>query len=672
MPTRQYTITYTIDDSGFQAAMGRIQSGLRATDAQVDALGAKLKDLFSGIGRPAAAFERHLLDEMRLAGQLKTNIDSLSAALEGMSAATAGVNVQLPRMATNTGGVSSALGGLASRAAGITLVLQAMRSLSTAMKEARDYAHETAQENIKLRDSLRELAAMQGKPAPDVAVVRGVVQRALTSGMTMAQATEFETMWQSAIPAAREGGKWKLGPAQEETLKTQAAIFAARNAIAPETIGKMIPLIGKGEEITSPEQMMGKIAAMQMMAAEGVGHVEPIYRVAQSLRGTMVRPGGGGAGVRTAEELMAVISSATLDADPRRTQQDIRQTYRDIQNPKAMKNLGMTSDMDFVARIGKVHEFLDKSRAAGQDDLAALKLAGFGNQNAAQKIVQFSNNLDILERRTAAVGRGRPVDEATMQKMGANVIAANAAFLSSDVGQARTAEREVEAARIERGRQQTPFEIARQRAEARLIGGGEIDTPLSRWIDRLADVGGAVPALAPVPAARERRIMGEAMRAVVAAGGATRWETPEQEAAFRRLRETDLVAPGGMRYLADPEALGRDIGLVAPVIQRQGGQPYGSPAAAAGAPGAGAAPQVVPVPRPPQAAIPAPPAAAGGKAAPGAHAKLDAGELPAAAATLHEAAQALLSFTRVRGGRNGAATTGPLPDMSGETPPFRA
>ena len=296
---------------------------------------------------------------------------------------------------------------MAGTAAGIGLLVTTLRSLGEILKDARDYARETAAENLKLQDSLRELAALQGKPAPDPGTMRGVMERVMQSAMTEEEATGFEVMWGSAIDAARAGGHWHLNAKQEEELKTQAGTFATRNKISPETMGKWVPLIGKEEDINSPEQMMGKIALMQEMARTGVGHVEPIYKAAKDLRGQpgQARRRRGRRGDRRATHGHHLVSHHRRG--PRRTKQSIRQTFTAIQDPKVMEKLGMKSDEDFIARIGHVRAYLNKTRAAGEDDLKAMKKAGFKNQNASLKVVQFANNVEDMERRAAIVGRGR-------------------------------------------------------------------------------------------------------------------------------------------------------------------------------------------------------------------------------------------------------------------------
>ena len=288
---------------------------MTALDAKTDQVKGKLAGLFQPIQRPAATFERHLVDQLRLLGQVSTQLEGTTTRLSEMGAAATTAGTGLRGIRAPADAASGSLGRMAGTAAGIGLLVTTLRSLGEILKDARDYARETAAENLKLQDSLRELAALQGKPAPDPGTMRGVMERVMQSAMTEEEATGFEVMWGSAIDAARAGGHWHLNAKQEEELKTQAGTFATRNKISPETMGKWVPLIGKEEDINSPEQMMGKIALMQEMARTGVGHVEPIYKAAKDLRGNLVKPGGGGP-AQIAEQLMAIISSATIDADP--------------------------------------------------------------------------------------------------------------------------------------------------------------------------------------------------------------------------------------------------------------------------------------------------------------------------------------------------------------------
>ena len=81
-----------------------------------------------------------------------------------------------------------------------------LAAVGDALQKARDYARETAEENIKLKDSLRELAALRGEAGPTDKTAFDVIGQMIQSGATRAEATAFSTMFDSTIPAAVKKG----------------------------------------------------------------------------------------------------------------------------------------------------------------------------------------------------------------------------------------------------------------------------------------------------------------------------------------------------------------------------------------------------------------------------------------------------------------------------------
>ena len=91
-----------------------------------------------------------------------------------------------------------------------------------------------------------------------------------------------------------------------------------------------------------------------------------------------------------------------------------------------------------------------------------MKKAGFKNQNASLKVVQFANNVEDMEQRAAIVGRGRtPAAQAALvHGLGQQAIAGNKEFLGSQTGQERIAVGELGGARAARGEEMANLAIA--------------------------------------------------------------------------------------------------------------------------------------------------------------------------------------------------------------------
>lgn len=406
---------------GYSAAAGKVvaatkQVGSASTTVatQVNGLGTATSSTgrrMTGASANAMAMGKNILAAGQVvgvtAGQMATLATDAQAAGKSMNS-----------VKTSTTGASASMGRFVAYSAAMQGVRKITGELAEVFEDAREYARSTAEEVLALKDQVRELRAITGDKATPANVMNSVKDLMVKTGATSQEAIAFSTMWESALPAAMQNvdektGKanWQLDEAQTAEAKVAALRFAVANGIDPATMGRMVPSIGIGQPVANQNDLMGQLGAMHAMAVQGVGTFSPIMKVYNKLRGTMVRPEGGGA-AKSSGELLGIISAQTVTAGREaQVTQDINQVWRELsvasseKKAETFKKFGITPGTDdYVTSVEKIAPLLLASRAEGKSDLDTLKEAGFGNAGANAKIIAAVNNRAVLRSRLNAVG----------------------------------------------------------------------------------------------------------------------------------------------------------------------------------------------------------------------------------------------------------------------------
>jgi hypothetical protein len=646
MPTRDYTIKYVADaqaaiaaNKALVASFNDVEAAAKRAEAAVRAVGQNTRTITT-TGTKATALAGHL-------GAVTTAAGSAATALTGVGSAAGSMGGRIQVATGHARGLRGTLMGFSAAALAVHAVRQAMHAISEGLEKAREFAAETAKELLKTRDAVRELRAIKGDKTTTDEANKEVMGLMLASGGTHAEMTRFDEMWESSIVAAKESGHWKLNDKQTEEAKQQVARFAVANGIDPAVMGRLAPSIGIHEDVTSVDQVLGKVGTIHALDTTAVGKFTPLMKVANKLRGFMVRPGGGGA-VRSEEELAAVISTGSLEqgseaAIARSTEQAWRElAFAGNDKKKAFfKKAGIAPGDDLQSRLNKAGPLLEAARAAGKDDLEFLKDSGFGNQNANMKIIQWVNDRRILDKRMKAAraagdaGRVRGISDR---------------FKAENPG--RFADAAETAARLGRGAETVDRDVMRKFAEAGLTREHAINSEFGAAAEGLIDMGGAGPHLLGQDTARHKildaTISAKIKKVVPNAQQRFPDLTPNltlnplaRPARGERLAEIiRSLSPEERRaVMKEMEAFG------APQPVQQQVAPKAGPGAAAGAAGK-----------------------AGAAGAGGGHASVDATKLNAAAETMRRAGDALLAAAKSRGG---GPHFGGLADFDDEVGPIR-
>lgn len=479
----------------FGTSAGSLDAKVGAASAAVTGLGAAATAAAAGVavaGTATTSLGTRLGTAAGKAGAMGVALDGVAASAAVATPALAATGVaageMTPTLNVATAG-SNALGGSLGRfigiSAGIAAAHMAMRTFADAMNDAREFAREAAEEVLKLEDSVRELRMTMGKGTTTKEASEAVVQLMLASGAEEKAATDFNTMWESTIFAAQKKGNWGLNAKDTMEAKQQALAYAVASGMDAKTIGEVVPLIAVGEKIESKEQLLGKLGTMGRLAVEGVGNLTPMMKVYEKLRGTMVRPEGGGA-FKSSEELMGAISATSVDAGnvPAVTTA-IRQVWRDLSfadNDKkkaTFKQLGIEAADDFETRVKKLAPLIHGAKARGLDEQAAMVEAGFTRTGSNPKAIQIVTEQAVLEE-NLKIARQAP--------KGKDVVAQVEQFRKEQPN--RFAVAAVQAAKLGRGQETKDLEVLRKFAEAgmTLPSVKELNTPTANAAEGLTDI----------------------------------------------------------------------------------------------------------------------------------------------------------------------------------------
>lgn len=373
--------------------------------------------------------------------------------------------------------------------AGIGAAVGAVRLVAGALNEARQNAAALGQGTLDFMAKVRAVASVAGR-RPDQAFAAEVQKFGVETGMGGEGAARFL-----------------------ESFLGRAQIVRGRNIAEPqfqkfaETAGKVAVAKGLPEEVAG--DLFGGVLKTENFQAKGQGAAEAAARAA-----TMIKILDAGSGklpilgpqqnqlmatlaseselegvFRNAAEA-AVATSVAAEANPQEAATMVQRTaeaLRDFEDKdKALffRRSGITDKDTFLEAVQKANAVIGEEVAKGVPVDTALKRFGFDTERIGKRgLKTFYNAREtVLKPQLAnlAAGEGK-----------AGLAAANAMIASTEGEQTvrdLKSKAKVERAKFEKGRPQTELEIAKQEAEARLIGRGMDDTFGGMMLRRFMDV----------------------------------------------------------------------------------------------------------------------------------------------------------------------------------------
>ncbi|HWE38553.1 MAG TPA: hypothetical protein VG406_18425 [Isosphaeraceae bacterium] len=476
----------------------------------------------------------------------------------------------LGHAAEETGHLGSGLDGLLGKAAVFGALTTVAREFGSAIAEARESLVGSAEDAAKLRDALREVAALKGRGGPDDVATADFAAFRVATGLKEAEARKFQEQFEGTLPAGL--GRGNITRDVAEKLAEEGGRWATRTGLDGATAGDLTAMLPQYSKVPSVEVGASQLGQIGFALNEGRGNLSPLAKSLANTAGSLVDEEGGP--VKSLPELAAILGVASQNANPAAAGTRVQQAFRalnrfDGDRGQTLQGLGIGGDDDLLARLQKVAPMVRDANRPGRGGAAkALWEAGFHNQAENRSLIQLVNNLDAIERRVARV---RALD--SPQKVAADgqrVMALDADFLRREkAGQRRVGEAVQDAGQLVRGRGGEVLQALRQAAEGRLKARGAIDTTATNLTDSI-NAGFGVGTLLGGRPQREERIDREVRRMLEEQGrsvGVDAGKVLDRHRAFA-VPFPQLSTPEDTRR--------RGVEAAAEAIRAKGGDPIGS------------------------------------------------------------------------------------------------
>jgi hypothetical protein len=572
--------------SALSGTLRRVDTNAREAAVSAQGLGTALGALSgqaAGVGVLQQAVQRTQRSMYGMAMNARdatAAMTALGATAPGVTAAgtaTAGLRAGLGGARVQGAGLGLAMGSIVGHLAGLGSVLLIARGLGESFKDARQFAAETAAEATKLRDTLREVANLRGKPGADDAVTTGQLALRMGSGMRAPEARQFEEQFLGSLPLSKEKGGITDKVADE--LARETARLAVRTGLEGKTAGDLAGSLGMFGKVPDARVGLGRVQQIVDQLNDGRGNLTPL--TAELMKDAAATVGQGGM-FRTIQDRAAAIGTATAMGSIGRTSTRVNQAIAGLSNIEGqddkgatLRGLGIEGTDDLLARLEKIAPMVNSFRAEGLDPLGELKKRGFNSQVQQKAIIGFVDNLPTLRTRMAAVREDPAAPDARSLAAADRSGRLNDQFFAGDkAARERVADATMDAARFFRGRKDEHLEIERKRAEAQLLHAGQMDTPGDNFVDRMMDGFGILPGLG-MKTNRQARIDSQ-VKANAGMSGNFEWFTATRTAA-EAIAARDRAALG--EAPAAPKLPPIPAMVRPPAVGEPGEEPDGEPEA---------------------------------------------------------------------------------------------
>ena len=449
-----YEVTFVADTASAVANVNKLEAEIRQLNAMIAAL--------------ATAGNN--------AGSTLTNL--------GMNATSTVTNIS--HVTTQTTSLTGALLNLSNTLQIVQAAAAVAFSFGEKINEGRDAIKQMTDDAMKLRDTLREIANLQGKSGPDNEVARDVLDLGIKSGLQPQEAKAFMEQFLGSVPAGKTKGNITDAVAAE--VAEEGAAFGSRMGIAPKTAGDFAGVMSQYQKIpdrVAAAQVMGQVA---YGLNEGRGNVEPLLRTLISTAGSVVELGGP---MESLADLAVMEGVASTHANPYATGTRLKQAVRALRETKGpqgewLKAHGVKNGMSHLDRLKAIKPALMAEVAQGKGLDQAIKDNITDDDSETRSLAEQLNDIDLMDARL------KKKEDIT----GFKVIAQNQEFLKKD----RTGRRRVQRARKAAqefvvGQANEDMELAKENASQMMLDKGETTGKLNKFKEWASDGGGLLPLL---------------------------------------------------------------------------------------------------------------------------------------------------------------------------------
>jgi hypothetical protein len=369
-------------------------------------------------------------------------------------------------MSTGGGDETLQVGLLLDVGPAIPSVAQAVGLFGTildSLRQARDMSDAWAQSTFNLRESLRDIAQLQGKSVVTDEFLRSQLGVMRATGMTATESHKFQEQFLGEAAAYTS----RLAPGEMERLTTLGGQYAT--TLGPESIGTMAQLYGR---------IIGANQAGGQTAQGVVGEAAEVYRILQAGSGAAplilqsmmnVAPelGAGmeGGQVGSIRNLSAMAMGASRMGTPSQVDTILRQLGRVASGGAGpewshylREELGVAAGTPMEQALPRIFEEMKKAQAQGVLPRDWAKTHGIGQAEYGERLEGMMRYWGEVQ---AEINRAPIATAATAQQ-------AVSEYRASPAGQQRAADVNLETARAEAGMRGERMRQIATEAEARL------------------------------------------------------------------------------------------------------------------------------------------------------------------------------------------------------------
>ncbi len=422
--TNQYEITFVADTATALANISRLEAELNRLGATANAANTAANSAAGGVG-----------------------------GLGAQASATAG-HVEV--ITNNLGSMNSSLLNLSNALQVVQVAAQVAFAFGEKLNSARKEIQNMTDDAMKLRDTLREIANLQGKNGPDESVARDVLKLGIAGGMMPKEAKEYMEQFLGSVPAGKTKGNI-TDPVAEEVAR-EGAKFATRVGINAKTGGDFAGVMSQYQKIPDVKTAAKVMGQVVYGLNEGRGNVEPLMRTLLTTAGSLVQDGGP---MENLAELAVMEGVASTHANPYATGTRLRQAVRALRETKGpqgawLAQQGVKDGMSHLQRLKAIKPALMTEVAKGKGLDQALKEFVTGDDTEARSIAEQLGDIDLMDARLAKANG----------ITGEGVMDANTKFLTRNaVGRDRVSKANAEAQKFLIGDKFTNMTIAMNNAE---------------------------------------------------------------------------------------------------------------------------------------------------------------------------------------------------------------
>ncbi len=484
---RDYTLVYRVDTSQAGPAFQAIRTDLH-----------HIRDDLDEIARHASNTHNAMLG-------LGAGANQTMGDLGGSSATTKKAFL----------GLSGQVIATAAAFKGFELGIELVGKIGEQINSAREHMKELAEEAMKTRSSMRELANLKGDDGPNDAVTADTIAFGMGAGMVPKEATKFMEQFLGSNPAGLQkgnvGGGKKEGETQAEyekrvepisdAIALEGARFGQRLSLEPQTAGDLAGVLPMFSKLNSGEEAAQKMGRIAYGLNEGRGKIEGLMRNFINVSSSLVDAEGEGV-VKNDEELAVLYGvMSTAHGNPREAGTYLKKGARELRQFKgqqghSLHDMGINADDDHLSAVRKLAVRLEADKAKGIIPDQSLRAMGFNDESGIQALIEASSKLKEVDVRLA---KQKLITGKDVQKQNDNFFKRDYAGVKLQLDAEKAGKDWLT------GRGQEPWQLARAAASMRMRDNGELADGEARFVDMIWDAGGILPWMG-VPKAMEKRI----------------------------------------------------------------------------------------------------------------------------------------------------------------------